>query len=134
MKTKLAVILSAVLLTAAFLAVLLSSGVLSNNDQDSSQTGYPDGTVQRQYLFYHGTRYIYAGEQWKGDPKELTEAGTVLKVDNEHLPDEEGEVSRMSQGEKYYLRDADGPSIRIYVEWPDHQKFAILVPDIDDSM
>ncbi len=93
-------------------------------------TGYPSGTVQREYIFCQGTRYVFSGDCLeKADG--LKEIGAVQKVDNESLPDEEWEASRLTVGQKVYVNSlTDSQMKQIYVEWPDKGYFQVFKPDV----
>lgn len=65
-------------------------------------TGYPDGEIQRPYLYCNGTLYVYCAEVQTDLPQDAELIGEVRSVDNLHLPSEEFAASRLDVGDKVY--------------------------------
>ena len=113
------------LVTLMIMGVLLA-GCAHGNDVSYStdatmpievMTGYPDGEIQRPYLFYNGTLYQYKFECRKVPKDKIIEVygyefvGSVNKTSNVEMPDEEMEASRFSVGAEIYANDT---SIIVY--------------------
>ena len=125
------VIFPSIILCVLFSFILLNcvSWDGGMNHKADFPTGYPSGTPQRPYLYYGGNRYMYSSELWT-DKSSLIEIGSVLKTDDQNLPDEEWEGSHLSVGQKVYIRTMDQKK-RIYIEWPDNKGYGVFL--IDES-
>lgn len=66
-------------------------------------SGYPDGELQKPYLFVEGTRYVYTlTAAFTSLPENVAFVGQVSKIDNIQLPDEELEAARLALGDRIY--------------------------------
>ena len=95
----------------------------------ANPTGYPSGTIQRPYLFVGGTRYVYTGILLEvKEDYYFTEIGIVQKVDNENLPDEEWEASRLEKGQRVFVHSLYSTK-NLYVLRTDGSGFERFAPE-----
>lgn len=87
----------------------------SNTSTDSSAdsttpalTGYPDGQVQRMFVFVNGTLYVSADEAPRSDlPAGFVEIGQVSVNDVHNVPAEELHAAHIEVGSAVYAADGE---------------------------
>ena len=99
-------------------ATAVTAGVLANGEPDVTPTGYPNGEVQRQFLFYNGTLYVFINEGIRALPEGWQEVGTVKSVDNKARPAEEFAATRLEVGMKVFAKE--GTDL-LYVQEAEHE-------------
>ena len=69
-----------------------------------SETGYPDGEIQRQMLFYKGTLYVYNGDliRYSLPDNHLILIGKVISENNHTVPQKDFHSSRIAEGKEIY--------------------------------
>lgn len=74
------------------------------SDTGETPTGYPDGTLQEEYLFVNGKLYVCAYEAVKEGRLngEIVKLGEVTKEDDRNYPDEEFEAAHVPVGTAVY--------------------------------
>ena len=98
-------------LAAFFLMLLMISLLWACHKEELVPTGYPSGEVQRPFLVYHGTLYVYADEllEHTALPLNCSEIGRIASVDNKNMPQEDFAASRMDVGTVLYSTDEETP-------------------------
>lgn len=71
-------------------------------ESSTAPTGYPSGEVQREYVYYEDTLYVYADRYETSLPENCELVGEVLSVDNTKLPQEDFQASRLKVGNEVY--------------------------------
>ena len=96
--------------------------------ESSEATGYPSGTMQRQYLFANGRLYLF-DDDFEGVGNELPEGfayyGEIVKEDIYDFPDEELESSRIEPGSKVYANENDWSSVFVQHESGAYARFLL---------
>lgn len=98
-----------ILLTLA-LCVLCGCGGQNDKEVSTTQesTGYPGGEVQRQYVMVDGTLYVYDDNGTVDAlPAGYAENGTIEKISNSEIPDENYEASQMETGLTIYVKEGE---------------------------
>lgn len=88
------------------------------NNVSEKATGYEDGSVQRVYLYFDSSLYVFndsletiTSDEFADKYKEYELAGKIDKIDNQNVPDENLEASRIEKGMSVYKK---GDSVVIY--------------------
>lgn len=110
--------LKAILIIAAVMCVFAIVVSAGNNKPGVTPTGYPNGEVQRQFLFYNGTLYVFIDEGVRALPEGWQEVGTVKSVDNKARPTEEFAATRLEVGMKVFAKE--GTDL-LYVQEAEHE-------------
>ena len=66
-----------------------------SNEETVMPTGYPDGELQKEYIFWNGNLYTYDVVLVKNLPEDAYKIGEVVKEDTINYPDENLEASHM---------------------------------------
>ena len=103
MKKKVIVWVAAMMLVAGIAA---ATTVLV--DAKDGPTGAAGGEGQREFLYHDGTLFIYEGGYTKSLPSNATEVGTIKRIDNQTIPQEEMVASRLEVGLAVFSVDASG--------------------------
>ena len=74
------------------------------SDTGETPTGYPNGTLQEEYLFVNGKLYVCAYKAVKEGRLngEIVKLGEVTKEDDRNYPDEEFEAAHVPVGTAVY--------------------------------
>ena len=109
------------LLLLCLLALCLC-GTAVGCDEELAPTGYPSGEVQRPFLYYHDTLYVYVDTLLEPTqlPLDPVQIGVIETVDNKNMPETDFAASRMDVGTKLYAakHEAENPkSIYADVIW-----------------
>ncbi len=118
-------LICACILFAAGCAGCSASG---GNEEAQGTTGYPSGTMQRQYLFANGRLYLFDDNLegvWKELPEGFTYYGEIVKEDIYDFPDEELESSRIEPGSKVYANENDWSSVFVQHESGTYARFLL---------
>ncbi len=86
-------------------------------EEEQVSTGYPTGTMQRQYLFVDSRLYLFDDNRdgiWNELPEGFTFYGEIVKEDIYDFPDEDLESSRIELGSKVYVSESDKD--RVFVQ------------------
>ena len=75
--------------------------------------GYPDGELQKQYVFWNGNLYTYDVSCGKDLPEDAYKIGEITKEDSINYPDENLEASHINIGVEVY---AEKSSQYLYVK------------------
>ena len=59
-----------------------------SNEETVMPTGYPDGELQKEYIFWNGNLYTYDVVLVKNLPEDAYKIGEVVKEDTINYPDE----------------------------------------------
>ncbi len=98
------------------------------NEETPGATGYPSGTMQRQYLFANGRLYLFddnLGGEWNELPEGFTYYGEIVKEDIYDFPDEELESSRIEPGSKVYASEHDRDRVFVQYESGAYARFLL---------
>ena len=101
------------------------------NAPAENPTGYPDGDVQRPFLYCCQTLYVYQDEQlYPGDlPANCRRIGTVAAVDNTVLPSGDFAAAHLDAGTELYADAADPPeTVYAKVLWRNDELFMVFRP------
>lgn len=117
-------LICACVLFAAGCAGCSASG---GNEEVQESTGYPSGTMQRQYLFANGRLYLFDDNLEGRDelPEGFTFYGEIVKEDIYDFPDEELESSRIEPGSKVYASESDRESVFVQHESGAYARFLL---------
>ena len=85
-------------------------------------TGFPSGEVQREFLFYNGTLYVYGYEYYIDvNEEEISNkwdgykyVGKVEKTSDTKTPNEEFEAAHLNIGASIYANAADDSKIIVF--------------------
>ncbi len=98
------------------------------NEETSGATGYPSGTMQRQYLFVNNLLYLFDDnleEVLDELPEGFTYYGEIVKEDIYDFPDEELESSRIEPGSKVYASERDRDRVFVQYESGAYARFLL---------
>ena len=99
------------------------------NESSIAPTGYPDGEIQRKYVYYDDTLYVYSDRAVKSLPENCELVGKVLSVDNINLPQEDFGAARLVVGDEVYaVTDEELLYVKVGEEW-----FGRFVPEKVDE-
>ena len=95
-----------------------------SNEETVMPTGYPDGELQKEYIFWNGNLYTYDVVLVKNLPEDAYKIGEVVKEDTINYPDENLEASHIEVGVAVY---AEKSGQYLYVEKSDngYERFSI---------
>lgn len=95
-----------------------------SNEETVMPTGYPDGELQKEYIFWNGNLYTYDVVLVKNLPEDAYKIGEVVKEDTINYPDENLEASHIEVGVAVY---AEKSGQYLYVETSDngYERFSI---------
>lgn len=93
----------------------------AENSGNEQPTGYPSGEVQRLYVFYNDKLYVYNDNKLSLSEDEITQiyegyemVGTIQKISNQEMPDEQLEASRCEVGLNVYANQNKTDEILLY--------------------
>lgn len=102
MKKKMIIPLAAFILVVGIAAATVLVGA------KDGPTGAAGVEVQREFLYHDGTLFIYEGGYTKSLPSYATEVGTIKRIDNQTIPQEEMVASRLEVGLTVFSVNASG--------------------------
>lgn len=119
--------------------MLLFAGCAGHSDkieeeEGQASTGYPTGTMQRQYLFVDGRLYLFDDNRdgiWNELPEGFTFYGEIVKEDIYNFPDEDLESSRIEPGSKVYVSESDKDRVFVQSSSGGAYRQHLLSEDID---
>ena len=97
--------------------VVLTDSSESSAETDSSEspTGYSSGRLQREFLYYKGTVYVYAASYVKTLPDHYLKVGEILSVDNENMPTSDFQAANLEIGEEVYTFEGSETATDMYI-------------------
>jgi len=105
-------------------------GCARQNEDITTPTGYPSGTIQQPQIMYDGQVYFYFAtgfEEPLPDGYELV--GSITGVDNENEPAEAFHGASVNLGQEVYASESD--SDRVYVKYEKgHARFSVKTETI----
>ncbi len=95
-----------------------------SNEETVMPTGYPDGELQKEYIFWNGNLYTYDVVLVKNLLEDAYKIGEVVKEDTINYPDENLEASHIEVGVAVYTEKSGQ---YLYVEASDngYERFSI---------
>ncbi len=122
-----------ILMMCLLTIVLGISGCTQQIDEKESSmapTGYPEGEIQREYVYYDDTLYVYSDSCRASLPENCELAGEVLIVDNMNLPQEDFAAARLAVGDEVYtVTDQE----LLYVKTGE-ERYERFVPEIEENV
>lgn len=99
----------------------------NNTEEDTEEsTGYESGTIQQQAVMVNGNLYIYDDEGYVSEISEDYELyGEIAEENNDEYPSEELHASRISAGQKVYVKSDNSDYIYVQNSDGNYEKYLI---------
>lgn len=107
-----------------FSMVYTPPSYLPSSEETVMPTGYPDGTLQKEYIFWNGKLYTYDTIFVKDLPEDVYKVGEITKEDTINYPDEDLEASHVNIGVAVYA-EKSGQYLYVKTSATGYERFSI---------